>query len=54
MIAWNGFEKARRNLDIVQPDDVFNLKVSVSEPIGEDISDIVLAKNIKCKRIPIL
>ena len=50
MIAWNGLEKWRRNLDIVRPDEIFGPKMDI-EPrasFGEDISDKVREMNIKC------
>jgi len=53
MIAWNGLEKWRRQMDIVHPSQVFSPCMSISPraPFGEDISDEIKSASIKCKWI---
>ena len=49
MIAWNGLEKWRKNLDIVRPEDVFGprMKIDPRASFGTDISEKVHQANIK-------
>eukprot|EP00095_Tigriopus_kingsejongensis_P007734 maker-scaffold200_size264178-snap-gene-1.15 protein:Tk07734 transcript:maker-scaffold200_size264178-snap-gene-1.15-mRNA-1 annotation:"hypothetical protein LOTGIDRAFT_227060" len=49
MIAWNGFEKYRRNMDIVPPSEVMNLEASPRIALGEDYTKVVHDRQIKCK-----
>ncbi len=53
MIAWNGLEKWRRQIDIVPPSEVFGSSLSIfpRAPFGTDISDTVTRQSIKCKWI---
>lgn len=54
MIAWNGLEKYRKGLDIIQPEQVMDLDVSPKSPLGIDISTQVTNRFIKCKWIKII
>ena len=54
MIAWNGLEKVRRGLDIVRPEDAFDLDIASRAPLGIDISNEVAERNIKCSWTKIL
>ncbi|XP_059080350.1 tRNA N6-adenosine threonylcarbamoyltransferase, mitochondrial-like [Tigriopus californicus] len=54
MIAWNGLEKYRKTVDIIQPEQVMELDVSPRVSFGTDISEQVTNRNIKCKWIKLL
>jgi len=53
MIGWAGYEFWREQRGLVEPDDVLEVPVIAKCPIGENISDKVVAANLKCKWIPI-
>lgn len=46
MIAWNGVEKWKKNIDIIQ--DIDTIKMYSKSPIGEDIRDKVSRASIDC------
>ena len=55
MIAWNGLEKFRKNLDLVDPEDaILSVQVEPRCPMGRDISQAVWDRQIKCKWVKIL
>jgi N6-L-threonylcarbamoyladenine synthase len=47
MIAWNGVEKWRANIDVLQ--DFFNVGIEKSCPLGVNLIDDVIKQNISCK-----
>lgn len=47
MIAWNGVEKWKRNIDIIH--DIDSIEMYSKCPIGEDIRDEVACANVDCK-----
>jgi N6-L-threonylcarbamoyladenine synthase len=48
MIAWNGVEKFRRNIDIYPTDRIDELDFAPKFPIGESYIEKVRELNISC------
>ncbi|XP_050533735.1 tRNA N6-adenosine threonylcarbamoyltransferase, mitochondrial [Daktulosphaira vitifoliae] len=48
MIAWNGVEKFKKQLNIYNPNDFNKIDIQSKAPLGEDISQQVSDMNIRC------
>ncbi|CAG7837783.1 unnamed protein product [Allacma fusca] len=51
MIAWNGVEKWRENIDVVPHTELDTVDIEAKSPFGTDLQDEIRNLNIKCKRI---
>lgn len=53
MIAWNGVERFKENLDVIHENDFDTINAYGRHPLGENWTNKVIDKNIKCDWVKI-